>query len=1760
MRSEIPKILLCLLFSWQFALAQPQVTPEADSPKQEAVAKPFRRIFVPQAELPELQLDNLRPLEIDKLPSALERIVRRNNESIDPWISSMHGLRAFHAVAQLVGADLYSDRTRLMWEAGRSNPKIDSLENSFRERLSPWNLAIENSYEELNLSQTSPINQPTTSSRVDSDLNTINPGITAQPLWGFDSNGRPNLLNRGAETWIRWSLRPTADSTPNRLSYEALVPETVDGCIVLLLPQTAKIEQSNVVVRKLEAWEQAAERLVGWPEQNPSLGSNAKNTLESTYWILETSGQEKILFTIGLGPDSSRGQLLEKQENWGIERLFSRQTLQYSLHSNELRTIGEWEWNEPIGINQPIRLELPQGMKVRSVSINDREAALQLQGNTVIISVPELTAGSAFGLANRLKMNADFLIPRDELKTDGNGNSLIPVVHNKNGVVLFGTTILQDQPEGRFVAISTDRCRLESNRKTSEGLHRLEYSWNRNPPDVHCSILTQGDSNPLESIVRLSTEADRCVASVRIRFEQSSAKGLQTIEIPSGWTVEPATLQLKPQAQAGAISLDETSNSILVDTNRLTVPESTIDFQIARTLDPGSQLDLAQATWITVSGQKLRTCVTIEPSAGNRLRIRGKIRDWTVPEEDLSPWQRDSLPRLGRALVLAVKNNQLPPLFASSLEERLSVPIESSIRRVDTQWRVEHRFKVTSDWKDLSQIHVQLPNGFQWHCENKKRLPITAVFNAKNNEWTLELGNINLELDNETPSVIVATQVFSSAQSTLKLPTPTIREAQQLAFKLDLSGDLFVKNPLGKSAKLKSGTEGYSYEWTEEANTEPFVSQETTSDRSILIVDPAYPSVTSPILYESKLDVFADSYGDQIAYFTSHIAFNKDSASELLIEIPADWKIAEAFLLSGGNKRNAEIFRESSSSFRLGLDHSHGQGTSSFNLRLIGPKALQATKSSFESPRLPWRIAPRQLSIRLPEIKVNHRTLQYSTAHIWSPPQLSLADSKSVDKAPEETWLPTRTWARAAWKSLLPNFGSTSDNTNSLLLNPVLSTAVPPGKWQAVRVDATDQVSNRVFVFKSSSQAKWSPWLTICSAFISAGLFFRWPKTLIVIAVAFWLGAVWVVPPWGDYCQQLFLGIATGAILYRLQQIISPLGNQGSSHSRSDRSNSWDPKQGSQELDLQQRQRTSLRTSSLNSFLIWTMLPLGLLTNTVAQIKPVFSQEPIDSSARVFDILIPINEQGEIAGTTIYVPTELSNLIDQEEREKRQRESSALIGASKHLLRLDSRSFGFGNTDQPFTSSYEMWISEAAVGRVVRFPFQADSLKLSRFSVDGIEVLSSRFSRTETELLWFPDRPGRRSIQIEAQVRMRSLESPPPGVSFGLLTGANTTISSLPANSEKRSNKVWSISTDIIPVGNAIFEIETDGAWMVSVAAFGRSINPSVGRSIVQLGNKERVEGYFQPPSSFGNRPSLLSMPNDQAPGTGDSPQMNTELFMDHERLLARTVIEYPTAIATSEEVEIEADLQWLPIGTQWGDAKLIDIRSGSTLDRRRYVVRWNAMNPTDSEIPASNLQRRFITTTWIPIGEGPLRSILFAECRDRRVRQGVLRYARTPGSTWTLDGISSWIPAINSKERLDWPELRDPPLSTNLRIPANSGFGVLRRQLLTTKEQLTASNSIHLGVDKARLSTTLKIKGQIGKATPLILEIPVGYHVQQVLALSGGLETLSWTKEERNYLQVLADRQSDSLGELVVECSKSLIDQTSGPSRFELPALRPMR
>lgn len=1718
----------------------------SDRSAQAMAERPFRRIFVRDSQLPNLPVDNLRPLEIDRLPGALDRLIRRNSESIDPWNSSAQNLRSFHAVAQLVGAELLSERTHLIW----SNPlktlsKIQS-ETSGRESLTPWNLAIENSFDELNISQsTANLRGPSETSsekKGESDAN-------ASPTWVFDSTGNPLLQRIGDEAWIRWSLRPTPDSTPNRLNFEALVPRTVDGCLVLLLPKSARVEKSNVVIRKFESWEEVADRMGGWPERNPNLGTSLSATLENAYWVLEISGHERISFSIELGSNPGSGQSIQMPTEWGIDRLFSKQTLQYSIHANQLRVLGEWEWNETGGSNQPIRLELPQGMKLRSLGINDRESNVSLDGNRVVVAIPELL-GLNLGSSTRMRMTAEFLLPWAQLPLDASGNAILPAIRNSNGAVLFGTTILQDQIDGRFVGVAPERGRLDLVRRATEGLHRLEYSWNRNAPDFHCNLEKQAVNNQIESIVRINTEADRCIANVRLRLFRLSGRGIQDINIPPGWQMEPKSIACKPQANLDFVTLEDSLTAIRIDTNKLLGSETTLDFQLAMNLESGGELQFGQMPWLSMSDMSLRHCLYVEPNANNRLSFRGRMTSWILSDEDLTPWQRDSLPRLGRALIFGTHDNQLPPLVASSLEDSLVVPIETTVRRSGTQWRVEHRFLLSSEWSDISQVRVMLPEGFQWYYEGSQRLPITTHFDSDSGTWTIQLSNLSLDSESESLRALVATKSTYSTLPTFELIEPLVAEAKRISYRLNLSDQLVISRPDGMQVKPRSDGSAFAYSY-ESIVGPPKAGLERGPRplRTIEILDTNRYQISTPFFFDSRLDLFVDGFGNQTAELLTKLVVPSSSEGELTMELPQGWTIAESYLICGERRVPMVVLKNTSISTKsvfgvqlrfvgqLGFVGLNAQPDTTLHVRLIGPKADEVKDTSrWMNQLLGLQSHSRKLQFRFPEVRFAQIDSFLPIQHVWFPEGLKLSPLDAGGSSLErENWWPVWEWTKSTWKLLLP---LATDQ------RPQASPRGPPGRWSSMVLNPKRSGEGCELLLTKPAVERFASWLMVFSAFFSAGCFRRWPWFVMFVAVGCWIGSFWFVADFSIWCQQVFVGLACGGILYRLYQIIRPSAMINSQSIRSDRSSTWDPKGESKGIGP-------------NMVLPLFFYPIGLVSLLLAHSGHGYSQDPLDEIAKVFDILIPITDQGELSGTTIYVPDELFKLVEQEDRERRQRDSLALFGSSKHYLRLDSRSLGFGNADQPLTSNYEIWISDAAVGRAVRIPFPAESLKLSRFSIDGVEVLSGRFSKSDTELVWFPDRPGRRSVQIESQVRLRSIDGLPNGNPVGTILSSNNVSSAGGLAGEKNPNKAWAIDTEVVPVGNAVLEIETDGAWMVNVSAFGRSSNPSMGRSVVQLGNKNRIEGFFQPPLSRGNRSPLLAMPSDPSPSGPDVPTMNTELFLDSDQLVARTVIEYPGVSSIAGDIEIEADSQWLPIGIHWGDATLFDVRTGSTLDRRRYAVRLNPIYLEEQQTGGQANAKRSIVTTWVPVGDASLRSILFAECRDRRVRQGVFRYARSPGSLWTLDGVSSWIPAINAKERLDWPDLKEPPLTTNLRIPLSSGFGVLRRQTLASSQQLFATHKIHLTSDRARVMTTIKLNSPVGNKTQLTFDIPKGYRVDRVLTQSGSLEFLSWDQEPKSFLQILIDRQVESVSEFVIEYSLPLSIAHSSAFEFLLPELK---
>ncbi|MFM8213283.1 MAG: hypothetical protein ACKN82_01370 [Pirellula sp.] len=778
-------LMLLALDPWGFVFGQ-QSDNNPTKSEQPIVERPFRRIFVPQADLPESQLDNLKPLEADRLPAALEGVVRRNSESIDPFLASKQSLYSFHAVAQLIGADLLSERTRLVWDqsSNRSTRGFPEVQN--RERLEPWNLAIENVFEDSS-----------------------NSGA-----WLYESNGRPFLQINSNPIWIRWSLRAAPDSAPNLLSYELQVPKTVDGCLVLLVPKSGKVESSTVVARKLDGWESAAKRLGSWPDQNPLLGTFLASTVENSYWALEMSGQETISFTIDLGQGTARGQLLSLPEQWGIDRLFSKQTLQYSVHSQELRVLSEWEWIESSGVGQSIRLALPEGMKLRSISINDREASVELNDKTIDVNIPEVTQSSSAPLGAKQRMNAEFITSLGQLQRDSSGSTIIPPIKTISGTVLSGTTILQDQVDGRFVGIAPERGALESVRKSSDGLHRFEYSWHRNAPDIHCLIEKLTMKTDFESVSGLRVESNRCIANVRVKCIAPKVIGEEVLSIPSGWTIDPKSIINKPQSAVGFSVVDEASNTLKISGKRASASEATIEFQMSKALDSPTELDLSNIPWISLSKHQIRHCLFIEPDVSNRMRFQGQTTQWLTPEEELTSWQRESLPRLSRALLFGTRENRLPPLVISSLEQKLTMPVDIQVQSTKNQWRIEHRFGLSSDWLEIPQIRISLPEGFEWHYEAKERLPVIHSFDRESGQWVFDTRNLMNQSDREEYGSLVAVRTQANLQTTLHLDIPEITEAQQTLYKLKLMDRLVVENKVELIGGLQRETSGYCYRWT----------------------------------------------------------------------------------------------------------------------------------------------------------------------------------------------------------------------------------------------------------------------------------------------------------------------------------------------------------------------------------------------------------------------------------------------------------------------------------------------------------------------------------------------------------------------------------------------------------------------------------------------------------------------------------------------------------------------------------------------------------------------------------------------------------------------------------------------------------------------------------------------------------------------------------------------------------------------------------
>jgi hypothetical protein len=1681
---------------------------------------PYRRVYVRDSDLP---LEGFRAMDLKSFSAMLEGL-KKQTESLDPNSPNNETeLRAFHAQVRLVGADLVSERSRVRWNWNALKERIRNAsreQETVRKQIAPWNAAID------------------APSRL-----TANPlsNSSAPPAWVYDSNGLPLIRVSSDEDWFSWTLRPLSNSTPNRLNFSPTFPRTVDSCLVLQLPKTARIVDANIVVRPAGNWNEVTERIGDWPVALAASDNIPELNGTDSFWLLELSGRDQASFSILLNPSRGIYDNLSSDErslaSWN--RLIARQTTAHTVSLTQIKTLCEWEWYETTTLDRTFRVRIPEGLRLRNLKLNDRETVPRFSERVIELTVPsDEASSSSSNNAARIKVSAEFLSSNSDLSSDQDGIIRIPPIECLNGYVVSGSTSIAADSIVELRNIHGGNNRLETVRSSVKSLERLDFSWFQSSPEISFSAAERIAVDSAEILTRLSTDANRAVAFVKMQLSPWRESAPSRIRIGPGWSLE--TMQINHRGLG--LSIEESNPGVSSDSLRVDatgpVDDGPIQIELQLTRDIANAFgDNSQTEGlVALPDRKTAQALVIEPGYASQLEYYGDFNRDLCDEEMLTPWQRDRLPRLGRFLLFRMPEGRLPKLRSKEETPLIQCSIATRIIDQEDHVRLEHLFDLDPGSTTAPSVEIQLPGIWRWEWESPTGWKSFEVKAGANNEtwiWTPPLpSSVEKKPESETIKRFRFRAIARRDRKSevWQLTVPRLSSDQPVSYSLQTDPVFQVMQDQPRGSWDFENDGRWIMRWQDPAPSAPVLA--------ISIQEIDQGKQNRWWIAESHVHLAIDTLGQQRGLLALDVRGIRNEPWEFNVAVPEGWSIEritdETFDSSKRNEQTSfAVHREGANCRIQRTPPCANREALASEIRIV----MSGPKLNLQSHR-EWGVLPTQaIDFSWPDIRLEppfpkpNRTL-------WTPTPIEVASPLSqtfVWNAQTEATLPRNNsfWSAWQWTAEAASWLGWQSNQrsksieNSAVRNPVETAPrelVPSWAvtdWKPSHFPDQSSARNNSNIALQTLSLRYSPsrtgpalWLVI-AFLLGYCLLPRIPWLCLVLAGLAAIGGHWLPDSLAVWFRSTWVGFAIGALVYLIHRTVTSPGLRPADRDRPEPWHPWN-EPGLSNDGLSEPSGRAVVVSSIGLIL---SLAIGL---------PMLAQDPtgtLQSNRNLpFDVLIPLDEEGKPSGDVVYVPSSIvmaedvfpstSSIIDRD----------SYVISARHSLRFDARSISFGNTEQPCSHIYEVWIGESGVGRPWRIPFSSDRSRLSRFLIDGVEVVSSRLAKSDSELAWYPERAGRRLVQIESQVRIRPSEREKNDSGLGEGIG-----------NEPRSPRAWGVDIPILPAGNAMLDIETDAGWSIEFNRRGRFSNPSIGKFSVQLGNQDRLLGEISPDAPSNIAGSVAA--NDPGTlGTTDTPQMNTELFIDRSQLLARTIVEYPRAVDAPEEIELESDLQWQPIGNLWGDAKLIDVRPGSTLDRRRYIVRW---------IPeaTSSSGKRVITTTWIPAGNANLRNVLFAECRDRRVRSSTLRYARSAGSVWMLEGINTWVPSINTKERIEWLELNERPIATSLRIPINGGFGVLRQQSDNKLQRARVTHQLGIGSAKISLRSRIEFASAINNRRSLVASIPSHYSVVEVVSRNTPLSHIDWVAANRRFVQVFADRETGDVSELVIMAEQDVSD-----------------
>jgi hypothetical protein len=497
---------------------------------------PYRRVFIPEKQIGEQQIENLVPIDAKELEELKAQYEQRMATLSAEQQDNKSKLLSAHYVARLVGADLLSERSRLV---------LDKSIVSEYVTLQPWTIAVNpRSVNGIASSITANDGGP----RVDTSTWTFDEqGVPRIPAFPIGADPIVGSLERESDQvthWFGWSARSDTNSLPNKLLFSFAVPKCADSCLLLALPPQAVIQDSLTVVQRIDYWNQLAGRLGPWSElAKRSLDTQNPVRAPESLWLIELGGNQRVSFSISLSSGSQPFASEAVNEAYRYSQLIKSQRLDHVVDPYQIRTICDAEVLVSTNPQSICRLSLAPGSRLRRLMVNQQEVDWQVFNGWIQwnATAQRKDAADNFSSASSMRVNAEFVTP---VAMDKLSEIQLPRIAFDRGYVMAGNTSVHTSEPWVLTNADCESCQTieKSTAATESRSIPLEYAWHAFPPELRVGLKREIGNRSSESVVRFSQSEQGLTSTIRTKILLRDQDTNEVVlQVRQGWEVRSAS-------------------------------------------------------------------------------------------------------------------------------------------------------------------------------------------------------------------------------------------------------------------------------------------------------------------------------------------------------------------------------------------------------------------------------------------------------------------------------------------------------------------------------------------------------------------------------------------------------------------------------------------------------------------------------------------------------------------------------------------------------------------------------------------------------------------------------------------------------------------------------------------------------------------------------------------------------------------------------------------------------------------------------------------------------------------------------------------------------------------------------------------------------------------------------------------------------------------------------------------------------------------